>query len=287
MSLTKCRWAFDVSIWEPNSSDWCTAMQMVQPEERDRIRRFKYRLDAKSSLVGRLMMQKWSKDYLEKQLTFSRSERGRPQCEDQLWDFNVSHQGKFTVFAAQKSDKESRLQIGVDVMRLSDERHQSDEKRDEFFRLMRRQFSDDEWIEIRNPQFFIDDSWTLGQRQLATFYRFWSLKESYVKAIGTGLNIDLRTLSFKINSQLSEEDIVTSTVLSVGNILKPEWTFEETLLDRDHCVSVATNQPQNEKFKFHQFKSIEEILFGLRPLTYQENFCDWSDYLTKHQDKKF
>jgi hypothetical protein len=38
------------------------------------------------------------------------------------------------------------VQIGVDVMGLTDGRHTTEEKRREFFRLMRRQFTDDEWV---------------------------------------------------------------------------------------------------------------------------------------------
>jgi 4'-phosphopantetheinyl transferase len=88
-------------------------------------------------------------------------------------------------------------------MRLSDARHTTDEKRREFFRLMRRQFTVDEWKQIENPTFDGADkmstiSTTLGDRQLAEFFRHWSLKESYVKAIGSGLNIDLQRLNFKV-----------------------------------------------------------------------------------------
>ena len=86
-------------------------------------------------------------------------------------------------------------------MRLSDARHTTEEKRREFFRLMRRQFTVDEWNQIERPTFDGADemSATLGNRQLAAFYRHWSLKESYVKAIGSGLNIDLQRLNFKVS----------------------------------------------------------------------------------------
>lgn len=30
-SPTKCRWAFDVSKWEPSREEWCVAMQSIQP----------------------------------------------------------------------------------------------------------------------------------------------------------------------------------------------------------------------------------------------------------------
>ena len=79
----------------------------LQKEERERIRLFRYRQDAKASIVGRLLMRYWAKITLPNltnaQLHFERSERGRPMLKSLLpnWDFNVSHAGKFTVFVAE------------------------------------------------------------------------------------------------------------------------------------------------------------------------------------------
>ena len=68
-----------------------------------------------------------------------------------------------------------------------------DEDISNFFRLMRRQFTSAEWETIgeiggRNDL----------QNQLRMFYRFWCLKESFVKADGKGLNWDLQRINFKV-----------------------------------------------------------------------------------------
>ena len=39
--------------------------------------------------------------------------------------------------------------------------------------------------------------------QLATFYRFWALKESFVKAEGSGLAWNLQRLRFKVGRSLA------------------------------------------------------------------------------------
>ena len=97
------------------------------------------------------------------------------------------------------------IKIGVDVMRLSDARHATPEKRREFFRLMRRQFTDDEWQQIKGDvdannadDASEDGQQDVGGQQLAAFYRHWSLKESFVKATGSGLTVDLQKISFKV-----------------------------------------------------------------------------------------
>ena len=63
--------------------------------------------------------------------------------------------------------------VGTDVMPLQDNRRE--EEIGEFFRLMRRKFTDDEWCQIRS-------SGSDHKTQLSVFFRLWCLKESFIKA---------------------------------------------------------------------------------------------------------
>ena len=90
------------------------------------------------------------------------------------------------------------IQLGVDVMQLSDNRHSTSEKQLEFFRLMQRQFTENEWRQIQNPVVDENDGRVENDRKLASFYRHWSLKESYVKAVGSGLTINLQRINFEV-----------------------------------------------------------------------------------------
>ena len=222
------RLAINASEWNPTETEWNKAMRCIQAEERERIRRFRYQIDAKASLVGRLLMQFWAqKTFVSQPIRFLRSDRGRPQLaidRENNWDFNVSHAGSYTVFVAQQAVEG----IGVDVMRLKDSRlDDSEAKKTEFFRIMRRQFTIDEWNQIGTS--------------LPSFFRFWTLKEAYVKAMGTGLNFDLQRLSFNIKSPIQYDDgvMIIDSVLFVNGQLDNDWTFEETLLGGDHWVSTA------------------------------------------------
>jgi hypothetical protein len=100
------RWAFDVSRWLPTSEEWILAMKCVKEEsERARIRRFRYAQDAKASLVGALMLRRLATGPMQlSAASFRRNDRGRPCLTDARatqWDFNVSHQGSYTVLAAE------------------------------------------------------------------------------------------------------------------------------------------------------------------------------------------
>jgi len=151
--------------------------------------------------------------------------------------------------------------VGVDIMRLVDNRL---DRLDEFFRRMRRQFTDEEWVSING------NSMDSGEKQLANFFRHWTLKESYVKAVGTGLNIDLRTLNFSLEGELEKDKVEVGTKLSV-NDKKADWKFEEILLDREHVVSVALeskhwDEDQVESFKVVHIEDVFE-LFSLGSTT--------------------
>lgn len=82
-------------------------------------------------------------------------------------------------------------------------------------------------------------------------FRHWSLKESYVKAVGVGITVNLQEICFKINTKfLQEGHIVDDTELFV-NGEKLNWKFHEVLLDPDHCVSVAFNNHSAPKIPFN------------------------------------
>lgn len=46
------RWAFACGSWKPSEEEWTLAGSSVQPEEKDRIRKFVFKKDAKSAMVG-------------------------------------------------------------------------------------------------------------------------------------------------------------------------------------------------------------------------------------------
>jgi 4'-phosphopantetheinyl transferase len=52
------RWSFNASNWEPTFTQLIKISGIIQPEEKARIGRFVFMKDAKSSLIGRLLIRK-------------------------------------------------------------------------------------------------------------------------------------------------------------------------------------------------------------------------------------
>lgn len=105
------------------------------------------------------------------------------------------------------------------------------------------------------------------------------MKESYVKAIGVGITINLQDIVFKINTDhLSVGNIVNDTEIYV-NDNKLNWNFQEALLDDEHCVSVALNKNVCREVKFEEI-SFDELMKNAVPFVQRdETFVN--DYFGK------
>lgn len=204
-----------------------------------------FRDDFDGSIIGRLLMRKFARDTTKipyEQLQFARDSRGKPHLlplHDQrstsnYVDFNVSHHGSYAVLAgcclSSDNHKSQQLSttIGVDVMKIE---YTGGKSLNEFFRIMQRSFTVNEWKYIRN------NTDELGQTE--AFMRHWCLKESYVKNVGVGICMDLQKIDFMIKAKkLSKNHTVTDTAVQVNGKLLTNWIFEESLID-EHCVAVA------------------------------------------------
>lgn len=256
------RWAFDVRAWQCTLNDLELAVSCIQPEEKERLSKFVYLDDFKSSIIGRLLMRQFIKSCLPELdynvIHFERDSRGKPfYCSTtqqfEHADFNVSHHERYAVLAGSFSKdlhQNSRLHVGVDVMKME---YNGGKPLSEFFRLMQRTFTPNEWsfIKGRNSE----------QNQAAAFMRHWCLKESYVKNIGVGITINLQSIDFRLSTEyLTKDNIIRNSVVSVDDELLNNWIFEESLLDNDHCVAVAVKNPSSAYFEIIPNQLLFEII---------------------------
>lgn len=276
------RWAFDFRSWKPSLDDLRVAVSLIQPEEKQRLSRFMFQEDFKASLSGRLLMRHFVRRAMgvdNDQFKLGRDAREKPylmeidgaaNCDKKVIDFNVSHQGSFACLAGyvnNRTDANASLKLGVDVMKIE---YSGGKPLAEFFRLMTRNFSDDEWAQIK--------SFNSNVGKLEAFMRNWCLKESYVKNIGTGITEDLRKLNFQISTpDLNSTKVITDTRLIVDGRELDDFIFEESRIGSEHCVAVSIrNQPSDECHEPCAFKLIEfeELIKDATQLTEpDENYC--------------
>lgn len=121
------------------------------------------------------MLKKFCKETLqiESLIDFKRTEEGKPYLNLKLdipnLNFNISHDGNFVIFVS-----DIKATIGADIMEII--LRQNSDTIENFFELMECCFTINEWKMINGG---LDE-----YEKLKRFYTFWTLKESYIKAIG-------------------------------------------------------------------------------------------------------
>lgn len=285
--MSSVRWAFRCGSWTPSRSDWLFAARCIQREEKDRIGQFVFAKDAKSAMAGRLLLRRFICEKMGipwSQIKLERSPRGKPFLATPLkassdssraWSFNISHQGDYAVLAADRG-----VQVGVDIMKTT---MPGSSSVPEFFRIMTRQFTVYEWRIIQSAGSEL--------QQLTAFYRHWALKESFIKAIGTGLGFNLQRAEFHLAPQpLLPGSVLRHTTMHLDEEPEEDWIFEESLLDADHHVAVAlgptdtsgrtvlpSSLPPPATFTLLSFG---ELIAAASPLT-DEDPAYWEGFKTK------
>jgi 4'-phosphopantetheinyl transferase len=279
-SIRPIRLVFDHASWSPSRDQFLAIMHRIQPEERQRVMQFVFRKDVRPSLVGRALLRLAVSDVTgipNPDIVLTRSPKGKPQSHQLPEDvgINISHQGKYCVLALDACSK-----VGIDTMEI--QTHAKD--LDEYFRLMRRIFSASEWDFVKSVSSEKD--------RLSRFMRLWALKESYVKAEGFGISVDLEKISFSCpTASLSTDTLTSDTKLSVDGKQMSDWIFEETLIDQDHCVAVALNHnPASSRSDGDEpvFRKVtaNDLIQGLIPLTdvsESDLVHNWDHYCSKSE----
>ncbi|KAG2235132.1 hypothetical protein INT48_006513 [Thamnidium elegans] len=206
-----------------------TALSWLPDHEHSSVTRFKYERDQHLALTSLLLRRHYFSQRLQvpwPSLQFDRLPKGKPILKNEEIDFNISHEGSWVIFGA---TKERGLQIGVDTVIIDRPKSISI---DEFIKSFLAQLTQQELELIKSNQ----DQ----ELQLRTFYELWACKESYIKAIGVGLSLDLSKLDFR-----NENDQVHVCLFLDGKDLT-SWTFHLSSLDKDTIAVVCYGSPDQQ-----------------------------------------
>jgi len=151
-------------------------LQIISIENRERCGRFMFIEDSLRTLYGELVLrhalvQHFS--FKNEDIQILRDESGKPYLKGFPVHFNISHSGDFVVCAI------SEQPVGIDIEKI----------KTVDLKLAKRYFCQYECRDL----FAQDES-----NRLDYFFLLWTLKESYLKWLGSGMSIPLDSFSFKI-----------------------------------------------------------------------------------------
>lgn len=137
-------------------------------------------------------------------------------------DFNITHSGDWVACAIDSND------IGIDIEQIKD-------------------INVTDFEEILSPKEinYIDE-------KLERFYQIWTLKESYIKALGVGVYKDLSSFTVqpydKHYAKVFENDKD-----------EKQWYFYNFNLDENHSCSICSQSKiSKEDFNFFEYESFYE-----------------------------
>ena len=168
-----------------------------------RVQHFRYRRwqDRRSNLFSKILLikglQRYGYDYQALE-HLKYNQYGRPGLTGDI-DFNISHSGEYVLCGIGKG-----IQIGVDIEEIKPVDFS------DFENLM----TSDQWKKIHT-----------SENPLTSFFRFWAIKESIIKADGRGLAMPLNDI------------IITDQVA----FYERKWYLKELAIDKRYCASLAYN----------------------------------------------
>lgn len=199
-----------IHIWQTNldvTPKQITHLQdTLSIEESQRATRFKFphlqqRFIAAKGIL-RILLGKYL-NQLPGSIKFSYGSYGKPELDPQLFStsslqFNQSDSKSFALYAFTKQHP-----IGVDIECIRTDI--------EAFSLAKRFFSPSEIVALKNQP---------AEQQITAFFRIWTRKEAFIKAVGEGLSFPLN--EFEVN--LDEE---SAKLLSIRTnaMVAAQWTL--------------------------------------------------------------
>ncbi|PFY18315.1 4-phosphopantetheinyl transferase [Bacillus toyonensis] len=185
-------------------------LQCVSNEKRKKIQSFRRMEDAYRALIADLLVRNLiirKYNVLNEEIEFQNNFYGKPYLQGfSKFEFNISHSGEWVVCAVDK------FSIGVDIEMIKPIE----------FDIAKCFFTEEEY----------DDLLTVDSlKRLDYFYDLWTIKESYVKAIGKGLTIPLN--SFLVKKQGLEH------IEIIQNNKKNSYIVKQYCIDDQYKLSVC------------------------------------------------
>lgn len=173
----------EVHIWQVNLDE--VQLKLLSADEQVRADRFKFEQHRKRFIAGRSFLRSLLSRYLQTDplcLEFDYSSHGKPFLKSRL-QFNLAHSQHLALYAV---TYDRAVGIDVEAIRSIDD------------------------LDALVQRFFLPSEYKAIQAQKSLFFQYWTCKEAFLKATGTGLsklkeleieNGQLKTIPIEARSQ--------------------------------------------------------------------------------------
>ena len=184
-----------------NEEVFMSLMEEVDEERRSKVNRLIPEKGKKLSLAAGVLMRQALKAEGLTEYTIEKRENDKPYIagRDDIY-FNLSHSGEVVVCAV------SPVEVGCDIELIKEDRP----------RIAQRFFTEEE------------QEFSSGSKE--NFYRMWTLKESFMKVTGKGLQLPMRDYSINMSAKITVKQ----------NVDGRQYFFKEIFDFTGYACSVCT-----------------------------------------------
>ena len=228
----------EIHLWRvslnPSDTILESAKQALSDHERNRLEFFEFEKVQRNYTVSQGVLRKLIAGYLSiavEEVELGRRSKGKPYCKnDESLFFNISNSGGLCVFAFSRDNE-----VGIDLEKI---RPLTDLEE-----MIEKNFTAGEQKYIRKHK----------DEELRRFFFYWTIKESYLKAIGEGMRIEPQNLEFSIQNKKIR-------LLGVNGYMDyDDWVFEEVPFSPNY---VRTLTYIGEGIEFTDFEIISDAAFS-------------------------
>jgi 4'-phosphopantetheinyl transferase len=222
----------ELHVWQVSTNITPEAIlkykNVLTEKEVSNISFFKFKQAKDSYVVSQGVLRMLLSEYLgisPKLVKIGRKVKGKPySIDDPNLNFNVSNSGQLVAIAFSYNDE-----VGIDIEQIR--------PLPDLDEMINTNFSAKELNFINSKP----------KERLNRFFRLWTVKESYLKAIGEGMRLTPDSLEFSI-----DDDRIK--LLSIKGVFEQEdWKFKEFSASTD-CVGTIAYSQDNTVIKFMDFK---------------------------------
>ncbi|MBS5984143.1 4'-phosphopantetheinyl transferase family protein [Clostridium butyricum] len=165
---------YAISIEDVNLSKFNILLNKISLDKCKKVENFMHFKDKVRGILGEALLRKIlisEYDLKNSDIKFIFNDYAKPFLESKNIQFNISHSGKWVLLGIDDN------LIGVDIEEVKDINYKE---------ISESIFNYNEFLYIKN-----------STSKLHTFYKLWTLKESYIKMIGKGMSIQLKSFKLK------------------------------------------------------------------------------------------
>jgi 4'-phosphopantetheinyl transferase len=178
-------------------------LEQIPPLLQEKNLRFLRWQDRHLNLFGKLLLCQGLKKYGYDQKILEKlkyNKYGRPYLNKDI-DFNISHSGEYVICVIGKN-----IRFGIDIEEIKEVDF------NDFIKVMTEQ----QWIDIYQ-----------SSHPTKSFFEYWTIKESVIKADHRGLSIPLLDIHVKNNTV---------------NYSNQTWYLKKIIVDENYCSCIAANR---------------------------------------------